>query len=1012
MTMAAAVISMGWLAHAGAEAGEPHVDFNRDVRPILSDSCYTCHGPDAGRRKADLRLDTREGAFAERDGGPVVVAGKPDESELIVRILSDDPEERMPPPGSGKSLTKAQAEILRRWVAQGAEWQGHWAFRPPTRPDVPDVTGIDAPAGFVRNNVDRFILARLAEKGLKPSPEADRATLIRRLSLDLLGLPPTPAEVDAFVNDKSPDAYETLVDRLLASPHHGERLAALWLDLVRYADTTGYHGDNHREVSLYRDYVIDAFNRNMPFDRFTIEQLAGDLLPSPTDAQRVASGYNKLLMTTSEGGAQAKEYIAKYAADRVRNASTVWLGATLGCAECHDHKYDPFTQRDFYRFAAFFADIQEAAVALPEQVKVPTSEQAARVQELDAKIAQLQTVLDTPTPALLEAQAAWEATRPAERSIDWQVLRPSKAGSGRGATLTVQGDGSILVSGENPDRDTYTLSFDGAPSNLTALRLEVMPDGHLPALGPGRASNGNFVLHEITLTDGGRRVAWSGATATHSQAGFPVAGAVDGKPDTGWAILHEVGRPNSAVFEAADEFGGGHTLTLTLRFNYGQQHTLGRFRISATTAARPVRTGSIPSSVADALGKPPADRTEAESKTIAAYFRSIAPALQPTRDQIAALRKEKSEVEAAMPTTLVSRTGPPRVMRVLPRGNWLDESGPVVTPAVPAFLARQQQPDAGAPRGSRLDLANWIISPDNPLTARVFVNRLWTLAFGQGLVATPEDFGAQGAWPTHPALLDWLAVEFRDSGWNVRQILRLLVTSGAYRQTSKAPEPLRKADPDNQWLARQGRFRVDAETVRDLALSASGLLSPRVGGPSAKPYQPAGYWSHLNFPKREYQADTGEGLYRRGLYTYWCRTFLHPSLLAFDAPTREECTARRPRSNTPVQALVLLNDPTYVEAARALAERALREGGDATASRLTWVYKTVLSRPPRPAEAPVLTALLEKHRAQYRDDRTAAAELLRTGARPVPADLDPAELAAWTSVARVVLNLHEAVTRN
>jgi hypothetical protein len=999
------------------------VDFNRDVRPILAEACFRCHGPDPAKRKGGLRLDTREGAFADVGGGPVIVPGKPDESELIARIGSDDPDERMPPPGSGKSLTEAQVGALRRWVEQGAVWEGHWAYLPLTRPEAPDVSAAVAPPGFVSDDVDRFILARLAARGLAPSPEADRVTLIRRLSFDLTGLPPGPAEVDAFVNDTAPDAYERLVDRALASPHFGERLAAWWLDLVRYADTTGYHGDNHRDVALYRDWVIDAFNRNRPFDAFTVEQLAGDLLDRPTDAQRIASGYNKLLMTTQEGGAQAKEYAAKYAADRVRNASTVWLGATLGCAECHDHKFDPFTARDFYRFAAFFADIQEAAVGPPEQVKFPTPEQAARVEALDAEAARLRKVLDTPTSELAEAQAAWE--KAASRPVDWVVVRPEVGPPLNEVTLKVLDDGSVFASGDEVTSAVYRLTFRAPRPSLTALRVEVIPDGKLPHLGPGRGDDGNFVLTELDLAalqgdEPPRDVAWSTATATYAQARFPASAAVDGRDSTGWAVGGETGRPNHAVFEAKEEFGpsddgrGPVTLRLLMRFGRGARHALGRFRLSVTDAPRPVLAGSLPSKVAGALAVPPADRNDAQKADIAAHYRSIAPALQPARDALAVVEQEKAEMRAAMPATVVSRAGNPRVMRVLPRGNWLDDSGPVVTPSVPEFLkgsgARDTGSDDGA-RATRLDLARWVVARDNPLTARVTVNRVWALLLGQGIVATPDDFGAQGARPTHPELLDRLATEFVESGWDLKRLVRRVVTSGTYRQSSHAPEAVRQRDPYNQWLARQARFRLDAEAVRDNALAVSGLLVRRVGGPSARPYQPAGYWAHLNFPRREYQPDHGEGLYRRGLYTYWCRTFLHPSLLAFDAPTREECTVQRPRSNTPLQALVLLNDPTYVEAARALAVRALREAGGGPEDRVGWVYRQVLSREPRPAEASVLVSLYNKHISHYRADRASAAELLRTGERPVPAGLDPAELAAWTSVARAVLNLHETVTR-
>ena len=1000
-------------AALGGDKPETPLDFNRDVRPILSESCFACHGPDNAKRKAELRLDKKEGVFAASKSGAVpVVPGKPEESELVERITTTEPLAQMPPPDSGRSLTKKQVETLARWVKEGADWKGHWSYIKPSRPAVPEVGS----NSVVRNSIDQFVLATLNEKGLKPSPEADRATLIRRLSLDLNGLPPTPAEVEAFVNDKAPDAYEKLVDRLMQAPQFGERLAGHWLDLTRYADTTGYHGDNHRDITLFRDYVIDAFNQNKPFNQFTIEQLAGDLLPNPTDAQKIASGYNHLLMTTQEGGAQAKEYLAKYAADRVRNASVVWMGATLGCAECHDHKYDPFTTQDFYRFASFFADLKEIAVGAQEQVKIPNAEQAAKLKTIETEIARLQSVLDTDTPALAKDQADWEAGS-ASKTPEWRTLKPLAVKSEAGATLTIQEDGSVLASGTNPDKDTYLVTFKNGRKSISAIRLEVLPDGALPNLGPGRASNGNFVLNEFGVSAKDMPIAWKQVTATFSQPGFPVANIADGKLDTGWAVMGEAGRVNLAVLETKNdvgcdcEFCAEVEFTAKLVFNHGQQHTLGRFKISGTDSSRPITANGLPTPIRAILETKADARTDAQKRELSAFHRSISPSLQATRDALALARKAKTDLEAAMPATLISQSTTPRMMRVLPRGNWLDDSGAEVAPAIPAFLASTEKP-ATDKRLTRLDLAEWIVSKDNPLTARVFVNRIWALAFGQGIVATPDDLGSQGTWPTHPDLLDHLAVSFVDSGWDVKALIKTIVTSGAYRQSSIAPEPLRQADPYNHWLARQGRFRIDAELIRDQALAVSGLLVARVGGPNAKPYQPAGYWSHLNFPKREYQPDHGEGLYRRGLYTYWCRTFLHPSLLAFDAPTREECTVKRNRSNTPVQALVLLNDPIYVEAARALAERVLREGGKDNAVRIDWMYRTVLARGPRPAERDVLIPLHEKHKAEYQADANAAAELLHTGEKPVPNDIDTVELAAWTSIARVVLNLHETITRN
>lgn len=998
------VVAWGLLpAHAADPAAK--IDFNRDIRPILSETCFQCHGPDANQRKADLRLDTKDGLFRKIDDHATIVPGKLDESELFLRVSSTDPQEQMPPPKFGKPLSAAQIALIRDWIAQGAEWHGHWAYQPPQKSPVPTV---EDPA-FVRNEIDRFILAPLQERGLAHAQPADRVTLVRRLYFDLLGLPPSPEDVQAFVSDQSADAWEKQIDKVLASPHFGERMAQWWLDQVRFADTDGYHGDNHRDVDLYRDYVIDAFNSGMPFDRFTIEQLAGDLLPDRTTPQLVASGYNRMLMTTREGGAQAREYMAKYAADRVRNVSTVWLAGTLGCAECHDHKFDPFTTRDFYSLAAFFADIQEIPVGAQPQTPIPTAEQQQRMTALDGQIADLQRKLDTPTPETAAAKAKWEQAIKS-REIAWTVLTPTEVKSKSGSELKVLEDGTVLAVGAGPAADSYTLSFRTNLSGITALRLEALPDDSLPMKGPGRAENGNFVLNEIEATANGAAISWNAATASFSQQGFPIEQAIDRnlKENTGWAVSGNEGKPAVAYFETRADLGGGEVqLTITLQQNYGKNHTLGKFRIAVTNAIRPVRH-ALPAEITALLALPPDQRNDAQKQQLTAFYRSVAPELIALRTEIDRLQADRAGVLAGSRTTLVSMSGNPREMRVLPRGNWLDESGTPVEPAVPGFLGKIN----ASARASRLDLARWIVSAENPVTARVIVNRLWKIMFGQGLVKTLDDFGAQGAWPTHPALLDWLALELRDSGWNVRHVLKLMALSGAYQQSSHASEELRQRDPYNKWLARQGRFRLDAEFVRDNALAVSGLLVPKVGGPSAHPYQPAGYWAYLNFPTREWQNDAGDGLYRRGLYTYWCRTFPHPSLVAFDAPSREECTVERPRSNTPLQALALLNDPTYVEAARVFAARIVKQGGNTPASKLDYAFRQALSRPPRPAEAEVLLALYENHRQQYAADAESAKRLIHSGAAPTPEDIPPEELAAWTSVARAMFNLHEMISRN
>jgi len=1005
------------------------VEFNRDIRPILSDNCFFCHGPDKNKRQADLRLDTEAGLLGVAGNAGAVVPGKPDESPLLQRILTADPETHMPPPSTGKSLTADQIQLLRRWIQQGGRYEGHWAFLPLNPGAVP---GTDHSPAAVAAKIDEYVGSSLQSAGLQAVEAADRITLIRRLSFDLLGLPPTPEETAAFVADQSPDAVQKLVDRLLESPHFGERMAVWWLDLVRYADSVGYHGDQEVSVSPFRQYVIQSFNANKPFDQFTVEQLAGDLLPDATLEQKIASGYNRLGMMSAEGGVQDREYLAKYIAERVRNASGTWLGITLGCAECHDHKFDPFTTRDFYRFEAFFADIRERGLYSGANsdgnwgpyVKVPTAEQSSQLDALSVRIAELQRVLDTPTPEVAAAQQAWE-----QGQQPWIPLTPDSLQALSGTQLKSRADGAILATGPNPATETYTLSFSKLPAAVTGFRIEVLPDDSLPQKGPGRAGNGNFVLSELTAkvrtVAGDQSVSLQNATATYEQTGaaggnpygrWAVAAAIDAdaKGRTwGWAVMEQVGRSQTAVFETTADLtlSEGAVLSLVLDQNLDNPgHNIGCFRIFASTAARPLRASeAIPAEIAVIVAVPSAQRSEQQSARLAAWYRTIAPQLQAAREQLAAAEKERAGIEAALPSTLITEAVAPRMVRVLPRGNWMDESGEVVTPALPAVFAKEPAQDQ---RLNRLDLARWIVAADNPLTARTTVNRLWKVLFGAGLSRRLDDLGAQGEWPSHPQLLDFLATEFQAGGWNLKQLVRSIVLTRAYQRSSSVAAGTRELDPGNRWLARQGRFRLDAEFVRDNALEISGLLVKSVGGRSVRPYQPAGYWAYLNFPTREWQNGAGSELYRRGLYTHWQRQYLHPSLLAFDAPSREECTADRNRSNTPLQSLVLLNDPTYVEAARGFADRILRDGGATEAERISFAFRKAVSRDASADEAEVLTELLQRHRTEYAANPVAADAILKTGSLPVPGDADRTQLAAWTSVARVILNLHEVMTRN
>jgi len=1000
------------------------IDFNRDIRPILSENCYACHGPDKNKRKADLRLDTHDGLFRKSEETTVVVPGKSADSELYRRVSTTDEDDLMPPPKANKKLTAEQVVIFKKWIDQGAQWKDHWAYLKPEKPSVP--TG--------QNAVDYFIGTRLASEGLHPGREADRVTLVRRLTFDLTGLPPTPEEVDAFVHDTSPTAYEALVDRLLASPHFGERMAVYWLDLVRFADTVGYHSDVPRDIDAYRDYVINAFNSNKPFDQFTTEQLAGDLLPNPTIEQKIASAYNRLLQTTEEGGAQPKEYAAKYMADRVRNFSAVWLAGTMGCSECHDHKYDPYTQKDFYSLQAFFADVNEAPVGKRQpELLLPTPEQTAKLKEIDDKVAGLKKQLETDTPQLASAQAEWEKAVATRKLTNWTPLIPYATDAKEHSSIGVAKDGTLQTGGPNPPTDTYILHIKTKLKGITAFRLEALPDKRQPRDGPGRSPTGNFVLNEFSVqiepaTPDAKpapvllqhaSASYEAPNAKNPKAHTSLAAsvAISTKPHsnkTGWSIGDKSGIENEAVFETASDLGDGSevNLTITLRQEAGGYQTLGRFRISATADPRPVRATKErqpPKNILAIIKTDPAQRTADQQKQLAAFYRSVSPVLEPVREQILMTEQDRTAFVQTIRKCLISVHIPPRDIRILARGNWMDDSGQIVQPAVPHFLP--QIATNGGARPTRLDLAHWLTSPENPLTARVYTNRLWKLFFGTGISKSLEDLGSQGELPTHPELLDWLACEFRDSGWDVKHVVRLLVTSNTYWLTSVPTREQLERDPENRLYARQSRFRMDAEMVRDNALAAAGLLNTEIGGDSVKPYQPADYWIFLNFPKRTYTADSGPAQYRRGLYVWWQRTFLHPSLLAFDAPTREECTAERPRSNVPQQALVLLNDPTYVEAARVFAERILRHAGSSDADRLAYAYHLALGRGPKPAESAILTGLLQKHLAQFASNPKAAESLIATGQAPVPKDLPAPALAAWTSITRAIFNYSEFITR-
>ncbi|MGD0778832.1 MAG: DUF1549 and DUF1553 domain-containing protein, partial [Candidatus Solibacter sp.] len=840
------------------------------------------------------------------------------------------------------------------------------------------------------------------------------------------------------------------------SPRYAEQQTMHWLDVVRYADTCGFHGDNAFPAWPYRDYVLHAFRDNKPFDEFTREQLAGDLLPGATVDQRVASAYNRLNRTSAEGGLQPKEYLAKYGADRVRTTVAVWMGSTLGCAECHDHKFDPFTSRDFYSMKAFFADLKETGLvpdrgkgAWGSQLALPTPEQRQRLDQLTRALEDAKLRLAEKMKSLEPRRAEWEKeilAAYAAGGLAWRVQRPTAAQAANGAVLTIYndqdvdytsydgsslsasrapGNGLLVASGPNPDNETYTVTLEPGAGTWKQLGLEVVMDENLPGLRVARGAD-RLAITELELETGGRKVPFvTGMSNLSNQAPeYLPAGAIDGDPNTAWAIntYNETSKAFLALrFASPLETQAGSVLTVRIRQDSEvRRATMGRFRLAlaASEFSWPAaeKGKEIPDAVLRALRLAQDQRTGAQKAAVAAHFQWAATEAQAEVAEVAKCEQAAALWENAIPHVMVSEAVTPTDTRILARGNWMDESGEIVTPAIPAFLGKL---DTGGRRATRLDLANWLVGPNNPLTARVTVNRIWRQFFGTGLSKVLDDLGSQGEWPTHPELLDWLAAEFvqpayqaQDAhGWDVKHLIRTIVTSKTYRQSSMSTAELDERDPDNRLLARQSRFRVEAEVVRDIALAVLGLLVEKFGGPSAKPYQPDGYLATLNFPKREYAASHGDDLYRRGIYTFWQRSFVHPSLLAFDAPTREECTVNRVNSNTPLQALELLNDPIYVEAARVFAQNVLQHGG-AWNGRIDWAFQRAAGRAPMVEERSALSKLYSRNLAQFQRSPADARALAHEGEFPVAANLPAAELAAMTTVARAILNMHETITRN
>jgi hypothetical protein len=995
------LVVSSFLALAGAAAAA-NVDFKRDIQPVFAEKCYSCHGEE--KQKGGLRLDRRKEALQGGDSGKVILPGKAGESILIRNVSGADPDNVMPPKGKGDPVSEKQLALLRAWIDGGASWpddalaetstSAHWAFRAPVRPAVPTSSG---------HPIDAFVLARLEREKISPAPEADRATLVRRLSLDLLGLPPKSDEVEQFVGDTDPRAYEKLVERLLASPHFGERWARHWLDLARYADSDGYEKDGVRPYAyLYRDWVIEAINRDLPFDEFTIEQLAGDLLPGATLEQRVATGFHRQTLTNKEGGIEPEEFRCKATADRVNTTATVWLGLTVACAECHTHKYDPITQREYYQFYAFFNNASEKDVPAPRRAEL--EEYQRDKSRWDRKRSDLNQRLEKQRARdLSKALEEWEATlvRP---NVDWHALEPLSADAREGTTLSISNE-AIVASGKSPATETYEVEFDTGLTNITGFRLEVLdhPDD---GKGPGRAENGNFVLSEFKLRVINARgestnIVLTNAVADASQPEHPVSNAIDGNSGTGWSVPPQRSRGQVAIFETHQPLNAEGKLAFSLAQQHGREHTIGRFRILATTSAPPFAVDVLPETITRALATRASERTPDQSTELTDFYREqIDPQMLELKKQIAAHARQRPNEPPTKAAILVEEN---RETHIHVRGDFL-RKGDGVEPATLAVLhplrARSAKPD-------RLDLARWFFDPVNPLTGRVAVNHVWKHLFGRGLVATVDDFGTRGEMPSHPELLDWLATEFARLDWSRKELIKLIVTSATYRQSSQVRPELSPRDPLNILLARQNRLRLEAEVIRDCHLAVSGLLNAEIGGPSVRPPLPSDLTSIAYANQIKWKNSEGTDRYRRGLYTFFQRTVPYPMLMTFDAPDSNVACTRRERSNTPLQALTLLNDPVFFECGQALGRNVgcLPEAG--TKEKVRRVFTMVLSRAPTQAE---MDRLAEFHEVQTRllKEKPESVKAL-IGAKD--ADDNDVETATLVALTRTLMNLDEFVTR-
>ena len=1020
-----------------ADAADPmtapitKTDLASDIRSIISENCVFCHGPDEATREADLRLDTQEGIES------VIEKGSAANSELMHRLMSDDPDEVMPPPESNRSVKTNEIERLRQWIDDGAVWQMHWAFRPLSMPNIPTAKALDHNDADhpLRNPIDHFVRQKLQQHKLEPSPEASRSTLIRRLSLDLTGLPPTPKAVDEFVTDRSPDAYEKLVDRLLNSHAYGQRMAWNWLDASRYADTNGYQGDRERTMWPWRDWVVDAFNKNLPYDKFTIWQIAGDLLPDATMEQKLATGFSRNHMINGEGGRIPEENRIEYVMDMSETVGTVWLGLTLNCCRCHDHKYDPLSNRDYYRFFGFFNQTPVTGAGGDPQtapnLAVPTAQQAEQLTSLANQIEQADKEITTLTQTLATGQPQWEAQERErlETHPRWQATKPIKA-EATGSKLSILPDQSVLTSGPAPDTDTYTIVAESPEQHITALRIDALRHESFPRNSLSYSDSGNFVLTELeihVLDNDSKKITTleiASAEATFEQGSLVVTNAFDGNNSTGWAVYEgrHVDRDHAAIFRLKNPHAiqAGQTLQVVLRHDsVHKKHNLGHFLISVTKEPES-KLAQHEKGLLAALNTVKAQRTDTQKLLISKHRQATSPDFKKLTDKKATLIKQRDALNRSLPKVMVmADMAKPRQTFVLDRGLYNKP-----TDKVQAGLPTMMQPatandssSSSKQSANRLTLAQWLVDSQNPLTARVTVNRFWQQIFGIGLVKTTEDFGTQGEVPTQMELLNWLAKTFQQNGWNVKELIRTIVTSHTYRQSSIIPNAESyQQDPDNRLLGRASRNRLPAWMLRDQALAVSGLLSPASGGPAVNTYQPKGIWEEASFGKKKYTQDRGEKLYRRSLYTYW-RRIIAPTMF-FDNASRQTCTVVASRTNTPLHALQTLNNTAYVEAARALAQRTLlqypvpKETSDNTDSyRIDAIMKRVLARPASSQEREILLRGLNRTRGQFADGSKDALALISVGESTPDEQIAPNELAAWTNLCLAILNLDETLNR-